>query len=89
MKIEIRSSFVKASKKLPANIQQRISEIIEQIEEAKNIRGIDSCKKLTGYKTAYRIKLETYRIGFFFEKGVVELTTVLHRRYLSLFPIID
>lgn len=80
MKIEIRSSFTKASKKLPANIQKEIGNIIDEIENAKTLRGISNCKKLTGYKTAYRIKIETYRIGFFFEKDVIELTTVLHRK---------
>ena len=80
MKIEIRSSFTKASKKLPAHYQQKIAEIIEQIEDVENIREISNCKKLTGYKTAYRIKLESFRIGFFYKKGVIELTTVLHRK---------
>lgn len=80
MNIEIRSSFVKATKKLPANIKQKISDIIEKIEDAKTITEISNCKKLTGYKTAYRIKLETYRIGFFYEKGIIELTTVLQRK---------
>ncbi len=80
MKIEIRSSFTKASKKLPAQYQQKIAEIIEQIEDEKTIREISNCKKLTGYKTTYRIKLKIYRIGFFYEKEVVELTTVLHRK---------
>lgn len=80
MKIEIRSSFVKAVKKLPGDLQGKIAEIIEQIEGAKSVREISNCKKLTGYKNAYRIKLESYRIGFFLEKGVIELTTVLHRK---------
>ena len=80
MKIDIRSSFVKSAKKLPADIQHKIAEVIGQIEHAKTVMEIENCKKLTGYKTAYRIKLGIYRIGFFVEKGVVELTTVLHRK---------
>ncbi len=80
MKVEIRASFVKSAKKLPGETQGKIAEIIEQLEAAKTIRDIVNCKKLTGYKTAYRIKLESYRIGFFYEKGVIELTTVLHRK---------
>ncbi|MCW3106584.1 MAG: hypothetical protein JWQ09_1090 [Segetibacter sp.] len=39
MTIEIHSSFVKASKKLPADIQQKIAHIIEEIENAKTNQG--------------------------------------------------
>lgn len=42
MKIEFRSAFTKAAKKLPANIQNEIGDIIKQIENAKNIREIIS-----------------------------------------------
>jgi mRNA interferase RelE/StbE len=80
MKIEIHSAFVKAAKKLSPELQHKIAEIIEQIQAAKSIREISNCKKLTGYKTAYRIKFESYRIGFFLQKGVIELTTVMHRK---------
>ena len=80
MKIEIHSSFVKAARKLPADVQHKIEEIIIAMEVAKSTRDLQNCKKLKGHKSAYRIKLDTYRIGFFYEKGVVELTTILHRR---------
>ncbi len=35
---------------------------------------------MTGYKNAYRIKLNRFRIGFFFEKQTVELVRVLDRK---------
>ncbi len=40
MKVEIRSSFVKAAKKLPAALQQKVAEIIIQMEKAKTIREL-------------------------------------------------
>ena len=80
MKIEIRSSFVKAVRKLPADVQHKVADIIIEMEVARSTRDIQNCKKLKGYKSAYRIKLDTYRIGFFFEKGALELPTILHRR---------
>ncbi len=80
MKIEIHSSFVKAARKLPANFQHKVADIIIEMEVARSTRDLQNCKKLKGHKSAYRIKLDTYRIGFIFEKGVVELTTVLHRK---------
>jgi mRNA interferase RelE/StbE len=80
MKVEIRSSFEKAVKKLPPRLQLEMAEIITKIENAETIREINNCKKMTGFKTAYRIKLENYRIGLFYERGNVELTTVMHRK---------
>ena len=65
MKYEIRSSFVKSVNKLPLNTRPQIAAIIETIELAKSIKEITNCKKLTGHKTAYRIKFGVYRIGFF------------------------
>jgi mRNA interferase RelE/StbE len=80
MKVEIRSSFEKAAKKLPPNLQHKVADIILDIEKAKTIRELNNCKKMTGYKTAYRIRLEDYRIGFFYEKGIVDITTVMLRK---------
>lgn len=80
MKVDIRNSFAKAAKKLPVVQQHKIAEIIILMEVAKTIREISNCKKMTGYKTAYRIKMEDYRIGLFYERGIIDLTTVMHRR---------
>ncbi len=38
---------------------------------------------MTGYKTAYRIKMEDYRIGLFYERGIIDLKTVMHRRDIT------
>jgi mRNA-degrading endonuclease RelE of RelBE toxin-antitoxin system len=35
---------------------------------------------LTGFKTAYRLRLGNYRIGFFFENETAELVRVLNRK---------
>jgi mRNA interferase RelE/StbE len=77
VKIEVRKSFEKDSLKLPIIIQAQLSEII--IKSGK-LSEIPSCKKMTGYKNAYRIKLKTYRIGFFLENKKVELVRILHRK---------
>jgi mRNA interferase RelE/StbE len=50
------------------------------MKAAKIIREMGNCKKMTSYKTAYRIKIEDYRIGLFYEKGIIDLTTVMHRK---------
>lgn len=87
MNIDIHSSFVKDTKKLPSPVKQKLADIIVQIKSANNLQEITNCKKLTGYKTAYRIRIGDYRIGFFYTKDVVELTTILHRREIyKYFP---
>ena len=80
MKVEIRQSFSKDALKLPIKIQKEIAAIISAIEEAGKLSEIKSCKKLTGYKTAYRIRIGNYRLGFFFEDNIVELVRVLARK---------
>lgn len=80
MNVEVRQSFEKDALKLPVKIQREIADIIVSIEAARKLSEIKSCKKLTGYKTAYRIRIGNYRIGFFFENGTVELVRVLSRK---------
>lgn len=80
MIIEIRKAFEKDALKLPAATQLQLSQIIQDITVAKKLSELSSCKKITGYKNAYRIRLGIYRIGFFYENGVVELVRVLNRK---------
>ncbi len=68
MKIVIRSSFTKASKKLPAHYQQKIAEIIAQIEDAKNIWEISNCKNSLVIKLPIELNLKPIASGFFTKK---------------------
>ena len=80
MKCIIKRSFEKDALKLSASVQKDISEIIAVIQKAKTLSELPNCKKLTGFKNAFRIKSGSYRIGFFFEDNTVELTRVLARK---------
>ncbi len=80
MKYEIRQSFVKDALKLPRPVQNDIAGIIHKIETVQKITELPSCKKLQGFKTAYRIRIGNYRIGFFYEKNSIELVRVLDRK---------
>ncbi|GGB15784.1 type II toxin-antitoxin system RelE family toxin [Puia dinghuensis] len=80
MNIEIRKSFEKDALRLPAPMQVQLSKLIETLIQAKQLSEISSCKKLSGYKNAYRIRMGTYRIGFLFEKETIELVRVLGRK---------
>jgi mRNA interferase RelE/StbE len=80
MKIEIRKSFTKDADKLPAPFQQQLSIIINEIAKASQPSQLGNCKKLTGFKTAYRIRMGQYRIGFYYENKTAELVRILHRK---------
>jgi mRNA interferase RelE/StbE len=80
MNIDIRRTFTKDADKLPANIQQQLALIITNLQKCKQLTSIKDCKKIKGSKTAYRIRLGQYRIGFFFENGIIELVRILGRK---------
>ena len=80
MNIDIRKSFTKDADKLPANIKRQLVLIITALQQAKHLNQIKNCKKIKGSKTAYRIRMSQYRIGFFFENETIELVTVLGRK---------
>lgn len=85
MKIEIRKSFEKDADKTPESVKVRLSKIIGEISRAGKLMDINSCKKLTGFKNAYRIRSGSYRIGFFFENNTIELVRILHRKDMYRF----
>jgi mRNA interferase RelE/StbE len=78
--IEIRKSFQKDALKLSAPTQTQIAKVIDDLSRAKKLSELSSCKKLAGFKNAYRIRMGTYRIGFIFENETVELVRVLGRK---------
>ena len=80
MKLEIRQSFAKDALKLPLNVQKEIAEIILLIENTEKLTELRACKKLKGFKTAYRLRIGNYRIGFFFENNTIELVRILARK---------
>lgn len=80
MKIEIRNSFVKDADKLPAVFRQQLADVIELIEAANKLHDLPGCKKLKGHKTAFRIRLGQYRIGFYYERETIELVRILNRK---------
>jgi mRNA interferase RelE/StbE len=80
MNIDIRRSFTKDADKLPAGIKQQLVLVITQLLQAKQLNEIKDCKKLKGAKTAYRIRIRQYRIGFFFENETIELVRILGRK---------
>jgi mRNA interferase RelE/StbE len=80
MKVEIRKSFTKDADKLPAPFKRLLAKIIDTIEKSDQPGQLIDCKKLTGFRTAYRIRMGQYRIGFYYENKTAELVRILHRK---------
>ena len=59
---------------------QRIKAILISAESAQQISEIQNVKKLKGHKTAFRIRVGIYRLGFFFENNSLEFTAAKHRK---------
>ncbi|MEI6898901.1 MAG: type II toxin-antitoxin system RelE/ParE family toxin [Bacteroidota bacterium] len=88
MKSKFREKFEKDVEDISdQSVLDDIADAIENVENAKRPQDIANIKKLTGGKSAFRIKIKKYRIGIYIVKDVVEFTRVLPRsKIYSYFP---
>ncbi|MBS1902413.1 MAG: type II toxin-antitoxin system RelE/ParE family toxin [Bacteroidetes bacterium] len=81
MKVEFLQQFLKDIDRLQDPVvRAELVNLIERLESAPSLREIPQVKKLKGFKTAYRIRLKQYRVGFYYDNGVIELVRCLDRR---------
>ena len=81
MKCKFERSFEKDFNKLRSKgLSQSILSVVENVSSANSIEGINNLKKLTGHKTAYRIRSGNYRIGVFIESDTVIFAAFDHRK---------
>jgi len=70
-----------------AHVKQAIKRTIQQVESSKRIQDVANVKKLSGHKSAYRIRIGDFRIGIFVVGNVAEFSRVVHRKDIyKLFP---
>ena len=88
MKITFDKNFEKElQRELNADIKKALKAVILEIEVAPTLRNITNLKKLKGYKTFYRIKFGTYRIGVDIVNDTVCFITYGHRKdFYRYFP---
>ncbi len=81
MKILFEKKFLKNIDALSnKELKQHIEQIIIDFEKASDFSQIKNLKKLKGHKSAYRIRIGEYRLGFFFENRKVIFASFLHRK---------
>jgi mRNA interferase RelE/StbE len=86
MKILFDESFYRDLKQnLPKKICGKILIIIDEMEKAKELKEISNIKKLSGFKSYYRISIGDYRIGIESKKNEVNFIRILHRKEIYRF----
>jgi mRNA interferase RelE/StbE len=81
MNFEFEKAFVKDFQKLKnKELATAIVEAIKQVSDASNSNEITNLKKLSGYKSAFRIRIGDYRIGITIEKNTVTFVAFAHHK---------
>jgi len=88
MKLLIDKSFEKDIHKITdKKLLNAIADCIVEIQLKSKLSELVNCKKLTGTKNCYRIRIGDYRLGFIFENNTIELVRFLHRsKMYDFFP---
>lgn len=88
MKIEFLSKFYKDIDAINQKSDRaKLIKLINEIEAADSLSEISNLKKLSGHKSAYRIRIGDYRIGFFYESEKVIFARIVHRKEIyKVFP---
>ncbi|HRG54168.1 MAG TPA: type II toxin-antitoxin system RelE/ParE family toxin [Bacteroidia bacterium] len=88
MKVEFLNKFSKDIDRIHLkSVKNNLIKLIEQIEAAENLNNIPNLKKLVGHKSAYRVRIADYRVGFFYENHKVVFARVVHRKDIyDVFP---
>lgn len=79
MKVEFGKAFARDVAELPANIRQRVAQVVECVMNAPNLLAVPNVKKLKGSPNAFRIRVGDYRIGFFLDGDQVTFMRYLNR----------
>lgn len=81
MDVIITKQFEKdTEKELSPKMQLRLADIIEDLQKVSKPSEINNIKKLKGFKSAYRIKMGDYRIGFILEDNLIKLSRIMNRK---------
>ncbi len=88
MQVEFSSKFSKDLDYInPKSVHANIRKLIGLVESANDLHNIPNLKKLVGFKSAYRVRIGDYRVGFFYEGHKVLFARVVHRKDIyKVFP---
>ena len=86
MKVLYKKTFLKDIEHLPSDARGSVyHEAFEVIPALSSILEHEHIRKLSGYKTFYRIRVGSYRIGIELRGDAVVFYRVLHRKEIYRF----
>jgi mRNA interferase RelE/StbE len=75
------ASFNRDLKKIrDKSIAQAVKDFIELTSFCKSINEIPNLVKLKGHKSAYRFRINNYRLGLFIEQEIIYFSAFDHRK---------
>lgn len=88
MQVEFLSKFYKDLDCISLkSVKSKIIKLIHLVEASNNLNGLPNLKKLAGHKSAYRVRIGDYRIGFFYENQKIIFARIVHRKDIyNVFP---
>ncbi len=88
MIVKFSKNFSKDIEKVKdSSIKKDVISAIIELENSKNIKLIPNIKKMKGHPDAYRLGIEKYRLGFYFDGEIIELGRFIKRDDIyKLFP---
>lgn len=88
MQIEFLATFSKDLDRISQkSVKTSLSKLIQQVEQSENLSNISNLKKLVGHKSAYRVRIGDYRVGFFYENRKIIFARIVHRKDIyKVFP---
>ena len=88
MQVEFLSKFSNDIDRISQkSIRTKVAKLIRLMESESDLNNIPNLKKLVGHKSAYRVRLGDYRVGFFYESRKVIFARIVHRKDIyKVFP---
>jgi mRNA interferase RelE/StbE len=75
------TSFYRDIKRIKnKGLAEAVKDFLELTSLSGSISGIPNIVKIKGHKTAYRFRVNEYRIGFFFEDNTIYFAAFDHRK---------
>ncbi len=88
MEVEFLSKFSKDLDSISVkSVKSNLVKLINLVESENNLNNIPQLKKLAGHRSAYRVRLGDYRVGFFYENNKIIFARIVHRKDIyKVFP---
>ena len=86
MKVKYRKKFLGDLARIPANDRKAIENFaFEEVPRLNSVGESGKVERMKGYKSCYKVRFGSYRVGLKLEDDTVSLERVLHRRDIYRF----